>query len=704
VVDSVGFVKSAATGPIKDGTTGEWTYQVANEIGGNTPMVGPDVTFVPGHIYRCSPQGSWKLGFFDPVAAGSSNKDTPKASNPECSACGEPGSGSCFVAHANPGCDNGGCCTVVCAFSPSCCDVQWDTNCAGSALANCLTGGDAPELALSEMRLRDPDNVVNNVDQNEYLEFTGAGGTSLTGVTIVVLNNSGVNADNQPNIGRVRAAVSLNGLAMPASGRFLVTEQTFAIAGVATNFNCGGGLVFDNTGAPTVFLVWNFYGAIGDDLDTNDDGILDTTPWASSIDDVTVIGESGAAYSSTSVGPSSGVLPAQVYRCLETGEWTIGPGSITTGYDTPGAVNGSCTLPRIYSCGDSDAGDCFLAHPNGHCFNRACCEAVCAVVPDCCDVTWDEACVTAAGTLTACGGGGSPVVISEIRIDQDQNSLNPSTGEDLDEYVELRGVAGESLDAYTLIVLGDATVTPPGGTSTNLKSGAIECAIPLTGQVIPESGHFVITALNALTGTAARDGTVFDNYAPETGLAGVAGNLQVANLNLENGDNVTFMLVSGFTGAVNDDLDTDDDGTLDTTPWASVLDSVSVVTSIRSAPPAGSTTVEWWYAPRIGPNSRGTPYQVYRCSTVGYWIAGNRYFLDPTTRTDTPGADNTACPGSGPACFGDLDGSNEVDTGDVAICLLDYGPCPGCQADLDGTSEVDFGDIALILLSVGPCR
>ena len=101
---------------------------------------------------------------------------------------------------------------------------------------------------------------------------------------------------------------------------------------------------------------------------------------------------------------------------------------------------------------------------------------------------------------------------SEIRIDQDQNSFNPSTGEDLDEYVELRGTPGEALDAYTLVVLGDNTVTV-GGVSTNLKSGAVEFVIPLTGQVIPENGHFLITALNALTGTAARDGTVFDNYA-----------------------------------------------------------------------------------------------------------------------------------------------------------------------------------------------
>ena len=58
----------------------------------------------------------------------------------------------------------------------------------------------------------------------------------------------------------------------------------------------------------------------------------------------------------------------------------------------------------------------------------------------------------------------------------------------------------------------------------------------------------------------------------------------------------------------------------------------------------------------------------------------------------------------GAQCFGDLDGSLEVDAGDVAFALLDFGPCPGCPADLDGTGDVDFGDIALVLLSVGPCQ
>ncbi|MCE9620140.1 MAG: S8 family serine peptidase [Planctomycetes bacterium] len=57
-----------------------------------------------------------------------------------------------------------------------------------------------------------------------------------------------------------------------------------------------------------------------------------------------------------------------------------------------------------------------------------------------------------------------------------------------------------------------------------------------------------------------------------------------------------------------------------------------------------------------------------------------------------------------PPCPSDLDGSGEVDGGDIGLVLLDFGPCPGCSTDLDGSGEVDGGDIGLVLLSFGPCN
>ena len=48
--------------------------------------------------------------------------------------------------------------------------------------------------------------------------------------------------------------------------------------------------------------------------------------------------------------------------------------------------------------------------------------------------------------------------------------------------------------------------------------------------------------------------------------------------NGENGENgtVSWLLVEGFSGALGDDLDTNDDGTFDSTPWTRIVDDVAV--------------------------------------------------------------------------------------------------------------------------------
>jgi hypothetical protein len=55
------------------------------------------------------------------------------------------------------------------------------------------------------------------------------------------------------------------------------------------------------------------------------------------------------------------------------------------------------------------------------------------------------------------------------------------------------------------------------------------------------------------------------------------------------------------------------------------------------------------------------------------------------------------------ACPADLDNSDVVDSGDLALALLDFGACDACNADLDQNGEVDSGDVALMLLDFGRC-
>lgn len=48
--------------------------------------------------------------------------------------------------------------------------------------------------------------------------------------------------------------------------------------------------------------------------------------------------------------------------------------------------------------GDGSAGRCDEPHPSPGCFTTACCEAVCLIAPDCCVITWDQACVDISDT------------------------------------------------------------------------------------------------------------------------------------------------------------------------------------------------------------------------------------------------------------------------------------------------------------------
>ena len=233
---------------------------------------------------------------------------------------------------------------------------------------------------------------------------------------------------------------------------------------------------------------------------------------------------------------------------------------------------------------------------------------------------------------TGCVPIGAPdVVISEIRIDQ------PST--DNDEYFELGGAAGTALDGLTYLVIGDGT----GG------SGVIENATDLTGSVISASGFFV-----------AAEGTFSFGTADLT-----------TDLNFENGDNVTHVLVFEFSGANGDDLDTDDDGILDATPWTSVVDLIALVQEPN--PPGGT---EFHYGPpSIGPDGSFVPGHAFLCDDgwrIGSFSGGQ----------DTPGAANACAPAVIEAKIHEVQGSGAAS------------PLVGSTVIVEGIVVGDFQDAA----------
>ncbi|MEM8598433.1 MAG: lamin tail domain-containing protein [Bacteroidota bacterium] len=231
------------------------------------------------------------------------------------------------------------------------------------------------------------------------------------------------------------------------------------------------------------------------------------------------------------------------------------------------------------------------------------------------------------------GERGAALLINEIRIDQ------PSA--DDDEYVEFVNLTGApfSLDGYTYLVIGDGA----GG------SGVVESVTRFgASDIVPANGFFLV----------AEDGDTF----------GAIADITTASLNFENSDNVTHLLVNGFTGADQDDLDLNDDGTLDLTPWMFVQDAVALIETVGSGDQVYATALG---GTDVGPNGSFVPSHVYRDAATLAWVIGE---FDPSASNDTPGATNTPPSSDTRVFFGAATGAADEGDGTVTLTVSIAGP------------------------------
>lgn len=190
----------------------------------------------------------------------------------------------------------------------------------------------------------------------------------------------------------------------------------------------------------------------------------------------------------------------------------------------------------------------------------------------------------------------SPALAADVRISEIRTD---HPGRDTEEFFELSGPAGQSLDALTYLVIGDGEA----------GSGVVESVTPLRGHVLDDGGYFL-----ARNHPSAREGA----YRGTT-----------LDFRFENGDNVTHLLVRGFTGSLGMDLDLDDDGALDLEPWQEVFDSLSLLATDPDL--SGDRAYARW---RIGPDRGFVPTHVFR-DEFG-WVMGHFELCDE----DTPGRTN----------------------------------------------------------------
>lgn len=194
-------------------------------------------------------------------------------------------------------------------------------------------------------------------DTHEYVEILGDPNTDYSAYTILQIEGDTTGAgliDSVHTVGTTDA----NG---------------YWFTGFLTN-------VFEN-GTVTLLLVKDFSGAVGNDLDTNNDGVFDSTPWSALVDDVAVSdgGAGDVTYSSTVLAPGFGgpFTPGGASRIPDgtdtdsVSDWMVNdfdgeglPGFVGTpqfgeAYNTPGAENaavppvvvGTVVISQIYGGG-----------------------------------------------------------------------------------------------------------------------------------------------------------------------------------------------------------------------------------------------------------------------------------------------------------------------------------------------------------------
>ena len=174
---------------------------------------------------------------------------------------------------------------------------------------------------------------------------------------------------------------------------------------------------------------------------------------------------------------------------------------------------------------------------------------------------------TGLGAHTAeCGGGSGPAdpVINEFVANH--------TGADSEAFIEVFGSPSTDYSGYTVLEIeGDDS-----------GAGVIDAVLPVT--------------------TTSADGYWVD---PE---------------DMENGT-ITILLVEGFTGSSGQDLDTDNDGTFDVTPWTGVVDDVAVTDGGSSDVVYSSTVLAPFYdGQAFGPGGASRIPNGTDTDTAGDWV------------------------------------------------------------------------------------
>ncbi|MFO0830616.1 MAG: hypothetical protein U0637_02110 [Phycisphaerales bacterium] len=290
--------------------------------------------------------------------------------------------------------------------------------------------------------------------------------------------------------------------------------------------------------------------------------------------------------------------------------------------------------------------------------------------------------------------------------------VNPPGSDNGNEFIELRSAApGYDMTGLTVVII-------EGDCGAGCVAGTIDYALSLDGKS---------TGTNSLFLWRDASSTLPPSLDPATNVY-----VQDFSPDIENGS-YTWLIVRGFSGTIGQDLDTNNDGTLDATPWISVIDALgykdgnSRDTHLQYASqlPGGLDITDNVLADPNGftPDTFGRACgHVYSMDVLG--TVPGPYTPDPVEQAFfpplapgealdpayllSPGSANMGCVTGGPACDS-IDFNNDglfPDTSDIDdfLSVFSGGSCsndPSC-GDIDFNNDGLFPDTLDIdsLLSV----
>jgi hypothetical protein len=330
--------------------------------------------------------------------------------------CGAAVNGSCFVPQNTPSCDDEACCETICGFDPFCCDVRWDFSCSIFAQFNCdpPNPGTCGDPAAGSCFQPQPNSACNDLACCEGVCQVDPTCCALVWDVLCASIATQICASGCVPLCPPSAVVETEPCGENKNDPCYAPSANPVLQTVA----CGQtacGRIRVTTGPLTHDIdVWRIVLVDGDG-----DGLVGAQlSFSSSFKGFACIvpaetGRQGCVPLASAVAVVNTQLCIEALGpvvCLPPGEYRIvvAPGTWPVLGATPIACNDGdrytvrllcAEAPCAPACGA--AGSCFFVSKGPGCEDVECCEAVCAVDPDCCVVQWDALCVDQAIKLCA---------------------------------------------------------------------------------------------------------------------------------------------------------------------------------------------------------------------------------------------------------------------------------------------------------------